>query len=80
MPPSTFGAICKGLGEAKLNAKPARVVMEKPLGTSLATSREINDRVGEYFEECQVYRIDHYLGQRNGAQSAGAAFCQLAVC
>jgi len=63
MPPSTFGAICKGLGEAKLNAKPARVVMEKPLGTSLATSREINDQVGEYFEECQVYRIDHYLGK-----------------
>lgn len=31
MPPGTFGAICKGLGEAKLNAKPARVVMEKPL-------------------------------------------------
>lgn len=52
MPPSTFGAICKGLGEAKLNAKPARVVMEKPLGTSLATSQEINDQVGEYFEEC----------------------------
>ena len=51
MPPSTFGAICKGLGEAKLNAKPARVVMEKPLGTSLETSREINDRVGEFFEE-----------------------------
>ena len=44
MPPSTFGAICKGLGEAKLNAKPARVVMEKPLGTSLATSQEINDQ------------------------------------
>ena len=63
MPPSTFGAICKGLGEAKLNNKPARVVMEKPLGTSLSTSREINDQVGEYFEECQVYRIDHYLGK-----------------
>ena len=28
MPPSTFGAICKGLGEAKLNHEPARVVME----------------------------------------------------
>ncbi len=63
MPPGAFGAICKGLGEAKLNAKPARVVMEKPLGTSLATSQEINDQVGEYFEECQVYRIDHYLGK-----------------
>lgn len=51
MPPSTFGAICQGLGEAKLNAKPARVVMEKPLGTSLVTSQEINNQVGEYFEE-----------------------------
>lgn len=63
MPPSTFGAICKGLGEAKLNAKPARVVMEKPLGTSLETSQEINDSVGKYFDESQVFRIDHYLGK-----------------
>lgn len=63
MPPGTFGAICQGLGQAKLNAKPARVVMEKPLGTSLETSREINDSVGEYFDESQVFRIDHYLGK-----------------
>jgi glucose-6-phosphate 1-dehydrogenase len=63
----------------KLNAKPARVVMEKPLGTSLDTSREINDQVGEFFEECQVYRIDHYLGKET-AQPAGAALCQLPVC
>ncbi len=63
MPPSTFGAICQGLGTAKLNAKPARVVMEKPLGTSLETSQEINDSVGEYFDESQVFRIDHYLGK-----------------
>ncbi|ADU69601.1 glucose-6-phosphate dehydrogenase [Pantoea sp. At-9b] len=63
MPPSTFGAICDGLGAAKLNAKPARVVMEKPLGTSLETSQEINNSVGKYFEESQVFRIDHYLGK-----------------
>ncbi|MBT0726273.1 glucose-6-phosphate dehydrogenase [Rosenbergiella australiborealis] len=63
MPPGTFGAICKGLGQAKLNAKPARVVMEKPLGTSLETSQEINDSVGEFFDESQVFRIDHYLGK-----------------
>ncbi|MGV3344429.1 glucose-6-phosphate dehydrogenase [Enterobacteriaceae bacterium LUAb1] len=63
MPPNTFGAICKGLGQAKLNGHAARVVMEKPLGTSLETSQEINNQVGEYFEECQVFRIDHYLGK-----------------
>lgn len=63
MPPNTFGAICKGLGEAKLNKDPSRVVMEKPLGTDLASSRVINDQVAEYFDESQVYRIDHYLGK-----------------
>ncbi|MGK2889220.1 MAG: glucose-6-phosphate dehydrogenase [Candidatus Malihini olakiniferum] len=63
MPPSTFGAICRGLGEAGLNKAPSRVVMEKPLGSDLASSRDINNQVAEYFDECQVYRIDHYLGK-----------------
>ncbi|WMQ73411.1 MAG: Glucose-6-phosphate 1-dehydrogenase [Sodalis sp.] len=63
MPPNTFGAICKGLGEAGLNAEPSRVVMEKPLGTDLDSSRAINNQVAEYFNESQVYRIDHYLGK-----------------
>lgn len=63
MPPGTFGAICTGLGSAKLNGSHARVVMEKPLGTSLETSCAINDQVGKYFNEEQVYRIDHYLGK-----------------
>lgn len=60
---SIFGVICKGFGEVKLNVKSVRVVMEKSLGTSLAISQEINDQVGEYFEECQVYRIDYYFGK-----------------
>ncbi|WP_127958420.1 glucose-6-phosphate dehydrogenase [Serratia microhaemolytica] len=63
MPPSTFGAICKGLAEAKLNKQPTRVVMEKPLGTDLLSSQVINDQVADYFHESQVYRIDHYLGK-----------------
>ncbi|BAH83087.1 glucose-6-phosphate 1-dehydrogenase [Candidatus Ishikawaella capsulata Mpkobe] len=63
MPPNTFGDICKGLGIAKLNNQPTRVVMEKPLGISLDTSQEINKKVGEFFEENQVFRIDHYLAK-----------------
>lgn len=63
MPPGTFGSVCQGLGYAKLNAEPNRVVMEKPLGTNLASSQEINNEVAKYFNECQVYRIDHYLGK-----------------
>ncbi|ELX8378308.1 glucose-6-phosphate dehydrogenase [Providencia vermicola] len=63
MPPSTFGAVCQGLGHAGLNKQPNRVVMEKPLGTDLASSQEINNEVAKYFDESQVYRIDHYLGK-----------------
>ncbi|KLU15291.1 MULTISPECIES: glucose-6-phosphate dehydrogenase [Xenorhabdus] len=63
MPPSTFGAVCHGLGAAELNTEPNRVVMEKPLGTDLASSRAINDEVAKYFNESQIYRIDHYLGK-----------------
>lgn len=63
VPPSIFGTICKGLGLAKLNQKPSRVVMEKPLGNSLESSKIINNQVGEFFDESQIFRIDHYLGK-----------------
>ncbi|XBC42084.1 MAG: glucose-6-phosphate dehydrogenase [Buchnera aphidicola (Meitanaphis elongallis)] len=63
MPPNTFSAICKGLGEVHLNLEPARIVIEKPLGTSLKTSKKINDEISKYFKEHQIFRIDHYLGK-----------------
>ncbi|MBA6363324.1 glucose-6-phosphate dehydrogenase, partial [Colwellia sp. BRX8-8] len=40
-----------------------RVVMEKPIGNCLASSKVINDQVSRYFNENQIYRIDHYLGK-----------------
>ncbi len=63
MPPNTFGAICQGLGKTKLNHALARIVMEKPIGNDLVSCRMINDQVAEYFDESQIYRIDHYLGK-----------------
>lgn len=63
MPPSTFGAICEGLGASGLNKDPSRIVMEKPLGTDLTSSQAINNQVAKFFDESQVYRIDHYLGK-----------------
>lgn len=63
VPPSIFSSICQGLGEIKLNFPPTRIVMEKPLGTSLKTSQKINNQVSKYFKEHQIFRIDHYLGK-----------------
>jgi glucose-6-phosphate 1-dehydrogenase len=37
--------------------------MEKPIGRDLASFREINDTVGRFFEERQIFRIDHFLGK-----------------
>jgi len=62
-PPSIFGDICLGLKSAKIIDKSMRVVLEKPIGHDLASSKVINDQVAEFFDETQIYRIDHYLGK-----------------
>jgi glucose-6-phosphate 1-dehydrogenase len=61
--PSLFGNICQGLDQAGLVTPETRVVLEKPIGTDLESSRVINDAVARVFNENQVYRIDHYLGK-----------------
>jgi glucose-6-phosphate 1-dehydrogenase len=65
LPPSIYGPAIEGLGEAGLNTSPGwtRVVVEKPFGYDLESARELNDHVHQYFDEDQVYRIDHYLGK-----------------
>ena len=61
--PDFFAAISAHLGTAGLISADSRVVVEKPLGHDLASSREINDAVGQHFAERQIFRIDHYLGK-----------------
>lgn len=61
--PSLFGGICCGLHGVGLVTPETRVVLEKPIGTDLESSRAINDAVARVFLENQVYRIDHYLGK-----------------
>ncbi|MCL1048957.1 glucose-6-phosphate dehydrogenase [Shewanella abyssi] len=62
-PPSIFGDICRCLNEQNLIFPDSRVVLEKPIGSDLASSKIINDQVSAFFNENQVYRIDHYLGK-----------------
>ncbi|AWL12141.1 Glucose-6-phosphate dehydrogenase (NADP(+)) [Saliniradius amylolyticus] len=62
-PPAIYGDICKGLYQADIIDASMRVVLEKPIGHDFASSQVINDQVAEYFNENQIYRIDHYLGK-----------------
>ncbi|HLK85415.1 MAG TPA: glucose-6-phosphate dehydrogenase, partial [Candidatus Binataceae bacterium] len=61
--PSLYGAVCKALDESGLACGDCRIVLEKPLGHDLESSRAINAEVAAVFEEKRVFRIDHYLGK-----------------
>ena len=63
--PKFFAQACENLAAVGLNADNVRVVLEKPLGTDLQSSREINDDVARFYREDQIYRIDHYLGKES---------------
>ncbi|OFC71873.1 glucose-6-phosphate dehydrogenase [Alteromonas confluentis] len=62
-PPAIYGDICRGLHSCNIIDSSVRVVLEKPIGHDLESSKIINDQVSEYFKESQIYRIDHYLGK-----------------
>ncbi len=61
--PNLYGDTCRNLSDNGLVTPRSRVVLEKPIGTDLASARKINEEVGRYFTEDQVFRIDHYLGK-----------------
>jgi len=62
VPPAATPGIVGELGELGL-AEGARVVMEKPFGTDLASAVQLNAAVHTVFDESQVFRIDHFLGK-----------------
>ncbi len=63
IPPVLFGLVVDNLGKSGC-ATGARVVVEKPFGTNLASARALNSILLGTFEERAIFRIDHYLGKR----------------
>jgi glucose-6-phosphate 1-dehydrogenase len=62
VPPVAFADLTAGLGAHGLAAG-ARVVYEKPFGTSPENFRALDEAVHKVLREDQVYRIDHFLGK-----------------
>jgi|TARA_R100000501_G_scaffold17834_1_gene34175 glucose-6-phosphate 1-dehydrogenase len=60
--PQFFEPTIAGLKSAGI-ADGARIGLEKPLGSDLETSRQINASVSRAFDEAHTFRIDHYLGK-----------------
>ncbi|MGZ4608117.1 MAG: glucose-6-phosphate dehydrogenase, partial [Blastococcus sp.] len=67
IPPSMFPVVLKQMERTRMAESTAdrwrRVVVEKPFGHDLASSRELNELVDSVFSAEDVFRIDHYLGK-----------------
>ncbi|MCC3779361.1 glucose-6-phosphate dehydrogenase [Streptomyces sp. UNOB3_S3] len=64
VPPGAFASVVEELGRTGL-ANGARVIVEKPFGTDLASARALNDTLHTVFDEERVFRIDHFLGKES---------------
>ena len=61
--PKLYGTICRNLKSAALLGPHCRVILEKPLGYDLQTSKQINGSIAEALDEDAIFRVDHYLGK-----------------
>ncbi|WP_025052932.1 glucose-6-phosphate dehydrogenase [Sulfitobacter noctilucae] len=61
--PALFGDLAERLQQWGMADKDARIVVEKPFGRDLETAKTLNATLATYFDESQIYRIDHYLGK-----------------
>ena len=60
VPPPLFGRIAQGIATAG-RATGARVMVEKPFGHDLASSRQLNDTMHQYFDEDAIFRVNDWL-------------------
>ena len=60
VPPFLFGRIAQGIATAG-RATGNRIMVEKPFGTDLASSRQLNDIMHQYFPEEAIFRVDDWL-------------------
>jgi glucose-6-phosphate 1-dehydrogenase len=66
-PPSLYEIIPAALAKFDLNNETEgyfrRIIIEKPFGYDLVSSRRLNKQLLSCFNEDQIFRIDHYLGK-----------------
>lgn len=65
-PPSLYSVIPECLAKHGLNTEQQgwkRIIVEKPFGYDIKTAEALDIQIHRFFEEHQIYRIDHYLGK-----------------
>ena len=67
-PPGLYEVITTNLAKQGLNKQGdgegwKRIVFEKPYGVDLESARALDAHIHQFFNEEQIFRIDHYLGK-----------------
>ena len=72
VPPFSYTAIAKRIDSFCRRREDKqtwqRIVLEKPFGSDLASAKELAQNLSRYFQENEIYRIDHYLGKTGVSQ------------
>lgn len=64
--PDLYSKVFQNLKKSGLNNRECgwvRVIIEKPIGTDLSSARMLNKLIWSYYDEDQIFRLDHYLGR-----------------
>lgn len=63
VPPSAAADIVDFLGQAGLNTPNVKILFEKPFGFDYESAKDFIERTARYYQEEQLYRIDHYMAK-----------------
>jgi glucose-6-phosphate 1-dehydrogenase len=63
VPPAAIETIVVAMGQHRATGGWTRLIVEKPFGHDLESARHLNEVIRTYFDESEIFRIDHYLGK-----------------
>jgi glucose-6-phosphate 1-dehydrogenase len=76
--PSIYPKAALALAAAGLIKENTRLVLEKPIGRDLESSKALNCAVAQVATEEQIFRIDHYLGKETVQNLIALRFANIA--
>jgi glucose-6-phosphate 1-dehydrogenase len=63
LPPNAVEGVIEGLGQTGIIRSNDKLLLEKPFGTDVASAKTLLAQLHRYFQESQLYRIDHYMAK-----------------
>jgi glucose-6-phosphate 1-dehydrogenase len=63
VPPTAASQIVDFMGQIGLCTDNVKILFEKPFGVDLASAQQVIEQAAKYYQESQIYRIDHYLAK-----------------